>query len=451
MGKQINRKEHITADVLDKSGSFFIRTDWFAAGIVVAFSFLLYNITLAPTVTLEQSGAFVVAGQHLGVGRVPGYPVWHLLAKLFISLFWFVRYHGHPNPAWATNFMSAFFGSLSCGLVALVVSRVGRALSSTFPSEMQPTNAAIAAVGAGTLFAASGAMWSQSVITETHTLTLFFVMMFLVTTLMWLNCGDKRKAYLVAAVFGIGLAQSHFFFLLIPSYLLAMFLADKALFRDFVLTILPVLAALGIFLRQSMPDPWVGMAVVSGIVLSLTLAIRFLPQGRVVARLVLIILAGLSLYAYLPIVGEWRPPMYFAYPRIWEGFRHCITRGQYAAIVPSDVFGSPLVFFDQLHGYFEMLCRQFVFPFVLAGFIPIIRLSRFQGSWRAWWGVCILSFFMFSVVLIIGLNPSWDVQSAFINRVFFIPSFAGWSILIGLGILMVFEWLKKSPGGKTKT
>ncbi|MBI2437635.1 MAG: DUF2723 domain-containing protein [Lentisphaerae bacterium] len=410
----------------------------------------LYTLTLAPTVMLEQSGAFVVAGQHLGVGRVPGYPVWHLLAKLFISLFWFVRYHGYPNPAWATNFMSAFFGSLSCGLVALIVSRVGRTLRSPSPSKTQAAHAAIVAVAAGTQFAVSRAMWSQSLITETHTLTLFFFMMFLVTTQIWLKWGSQRMANLVAAVFGIGLAQSYFFFLLIPSYILAMFLVDKAMLRDFTLTILPVLAALVIFLQQSMPDPWVGMAVVSGVILSLALSLRFLPQGRTVARMILLILAGLSLYAYLPLAGEGHPPMYFAYPRTWEGFRHCITRGQYAAIVPTNVFGDPLVFLDQLNGYVTMLCHQFMFPFVVAGLIPIIRVSLFQGSWRAWWAVCILSFFMFSVVLIIGLNPSWDVQSAFTYRVLFIPSFAVWSIFIGLGVLTVLEWLKNISDGKTK-
>lgn len=414
------------------------------------FSFTLYCLTLAPTVTLEQSGAFVVAGQHLGVGRVPGYPVWHLLAKLFISLFWFVRYHGHPNPAWATNFMSAFFGSLSCGLVALVVSRAGRALRSRSPSETQAVNAAIAAVAAGTLFAASRAMWSQSVITETHTLTLFFIMMFLVTTMIWLNYGSKRMAYLVAAVFGIGLAQSHFFFLLIPSYLLAMFLVDKAMLRDFALTILPVLVALVIFLKQSMSGPWVGMAVVSGVVLSLALSVRFLPQGRMVARMVLLILAGLSLYAYLPLAGEWHPPMYFAYPRTWEGFKHCITRGQYQAIIPANIFRYPGLFLEHMGGYVRMLCQQFMFPFVIIGLIPIIRVSFFRGSWRAWRAVCLLAFFMLSVVVLIGANPMWDVQSAFICRVFLIPSFALWSIFIGLGILTVLEWLKNISDRKTK-
>lgn len=95
----------------------FNRADWTAAGLVALVALTVYFVTLAPTVTLEQSGASVVAGQYRGVGRVPGYPLWHLLARGFIAIFGFVRYRGQPNPAWATNFMSAVFGALSCGLV----------------------------------------------------------------------------------------------------------------------------------------------------------------------------------------------------------------------------------------------------------------------------------------------------------------------------------------------
>lgn len=54
----------------------FSKTDWAAAGLVTLLALTIYFATLAPTVTLEQSGAFVVAGQHLGIGRAPGYPLW---------------------------------------------------------------------------------------------------------------------------------------------------------------------------------------------------------------------------------------------------------------------------------------------------------------------------------------------------------------------------------------
>ncbi|MCL5269577.1 MAG: DUF2723 domain-containing protein, partial [bacterium] len=40
----------------------------------------LYVRTMAPTVTLEDSGEFIAAAYCLGVAHPPGYPLWCLLA-----------------------------------------------------------------------------------------------------------------------------------------------------------------------------------------------------------------------------------------------------------------------------------------------------------------------------------------------------------------------------------
>lgn len=82
----------------------FDRVDWAAAGVATLIALTIYCVTLAPNVTLEQSGALVVAGQYCGVGRMPGYPLWHMLAKLFITVFGFVRYRGCPNPGMGNQF-----------------------------------------------------------------------------------------------------------------------------------------------------------------------------------------------------------------------------------------------------------------------------------------------------------------------------------------------------------
>ena len=54
---------------------FFGAYEWKSAGIAAFLAFVVFRASLAPTVTLEHSGALVVAADHLGVGRVPGYPV----------------------------------------------------------------------------------------------------------------------------------------------------------------------------------------------------------------------------------------------------------------------------------------------------------------------------------------------------------------------------------------
>ena len=125
---------------------YFASIDWKAAAIAGGLAFIVYLATLAPTVTLEYSGALVVAADHLGVARPPGYPIWTLLAKGFICLCPFAEYHGHPNPAWAVNLMSAVFAALACGLLAGLTCRVAR--------EIVPERfgGAIAGIAAGLLF-----------------------------------------------------------------------------------------------------------------------------------------------------------------------------------------------------------------------------------------------------------------------------------------------------------
>ena len=58
-----------------------------------------------------------------------------------------------------------------------------------------------------------------------------------------------------------------------------------------------------------------------------------LPNGRCVAGSAFFAQLGVSFYAYMPVVSDWRnPPMNWGYPRTWDGFKHAITRGQYEAI-----------------------------------------------------------------------------------------------------------------------
>lgn len=89
----------IRSDANNTRPRYFAASDWMAVGIAFFLALLVYVLTLAPTVTLEYSGALVVAADHLGVARPPGYPIWTLVAKGFICLFPFATYHGHPNPA----------------------------------------------------------------------------------------------------------------------------------------------------------------------------------------------------------------------------------------------------------------------------------------------------------------------------------------------------------------
>ena len=60
----------------------FSRTELVCAGAVFSVALVVYVRTLAPTVTLTDSGELIVAAHGLGVAHPPGTPLWVMLAHL---------------------------------------------------------------------------------------------------------------------------------------------------------------------------------------------------------------------------------------------------------------------------------------------------------------------------------------------------------------------------------
>ena len=343
---------------------------------VFAFSLALYTLTLAPTVTLEYSGSMITAAHHLGVPNPPGYPVWTLLAWLFQRVFGFMTYHGHPNPAWGVNFMSAFFGALSCGLVAWIVSRTSRDAGHRFAVS------AFGGISAGLLFAFSPFMWSQSVIAEMVTLNVFTILLFLSLAYLGISQRDRRFVYPLSFLLGIGFLNSPTFVLMIPVYLI-------------------VCLQIG--------------------------------SWKQIPALLGLILLGLLPMIYLPLAAAQNPPVNWGDARTREGFLHLINRGQYERLTFSDVLS--LQYAEQMLAYSKLLLLQFTPPVLLLASFSLFVLKR-----RTLWLLALLlCLFMYTFVLTAGLNPELDLQTLFIVRVNWIPSYAVMAILIGFGLTQLLS------------
>jgi len=174
--------------------------DWIACIVTFLVALAVYTLTLAPTVTLEDSGELIVASDYLGVPHPPGYPIWTLLTWAFQWVFHPVTYHGHPNPAWAVNFFSAFAGALACGILALLVSRSGMGLLRSLKKETDVLGekteqlfCAVAGIAGGLLLAFSQGLWSQSVIAEVYSLNILFQTAVLLFLYRWMSEPDNPK------------------------------------------------------------------------------------------------------------------------------------------------------------------------------------------------------------------------------------------------------------------
>jgi uncharacterized BrkB/YihY/UPF0761 family membrane protein len=85
------------------------KIDWLTFGITTLVVFIGYYLTLAPDLTLEDSGELAVGSFYAGVPHPPGYPVWTIFTWLFTVLV------PVSNVAWRVALASAFSGALACG------------------------------------------------------------------------------------------------------------------------------------------------------------------------------------------------------------------------------------------------------------------------------------------------------------------------------------------------
>ena len=93
------------------------KVDWLALGITFAVVWVVYLLTLAPQLTLEDSGELCTASYYAGIPHPPGYPFWAIY-----SWFWTVIVP-FGNVAWRVGVGQSFAAAMGCGMLALMVSR----------------------------------------------------------------------------------------------------------------------------------------------------------------------------------------------------------------------------------------------------------------------------------------------------------------------------------------
>ena len=448
------------------TGAFFRRIDWAAFWIVLAVSFGVYFYTLAPTLTLEDSGELAVASDYLGVPHPPGYPIWTLVTWFFQWVFHWVTYNGHPNPAWSVGLASAVAGAGACALLALLISRSGADLLRSVPAltdkigfQTENLLCLVAGISGGLLLAFSPVLWSQSVIVEVYSLNAMFQMLVLLLIYMWM-CRPKSDALLFVAafLFGLGLTNHQTLLFLGLALAVAVLLKDANLFRDFALAavllgVVFLFAAKGYALIAPAaekaaatfdPSVWKwsrgpetqAFWVYNVLFLAIPIALAFvLPHGKTVCATILLAELGVAFYMYLPIASEQNPPMNWGYARTWEGFMHAVTRGQYEAIVPTDIFSEK--FIQQLGSYLSDLRSQFSLPVAVLGFLPFCAWGFRLGGRRISLFPAALSLVLVSSALILMETAGW-AGAEMVYRLFIAPILllAGWGFFTLLALYL---------------
>ena len=218
-----------------KTEPFFSKTDWLAALIATLVSLSVYLYTLAPDVTLEDSGELAVGSMYAGVPHPPGYPMWTIYSWVFTKILPF------SNIAWRVAVSSAVAAALSTGLLTLMISRGSIILLNSIDklddlSSRQIRYLCMASgVSGGLIFAFNGFIWSQAVIVEVYTLGILTFTLTLTFLVRWFF-RPKNRLYLYLAYFTFGLCFVNHQTLILAAVgiEILILLADQKLGRDFL-------------------------------------------------------------------------------------------------------------------------------------------------------------------------------------------------------------------------
>jgi hypothetical protein len=150
------------------------------------FFFVLYALTAPHTVTLEDSGEFLMTGYYWGVAHPPGYPLYTLLGKV-ASFFPF------GSVAYRIHLLSAAFGAVAAGFLYL--------------SALKLLKQRFVALAAALAYGLSLTFWSQAIIAEVYALNALFFLALLYLALETADQPTARKVFGFSFLFGLSLTN----------------------------------------------------------------------------------------------------------------------------------------------------------------------------------------------------------------------------------------------------
>jgi hypothetical protein len=401
------------------------------AGVVFVATLLLYCWTLAPTVTLTDSGELIVVAHGLGVAHPPGFPLWIILAHL-ASLVPF------GNVAVRINFASALFAALASAMLTLVVAELMIAASyltgpkrrgkgaqrgkktPPYASGRKDEDSGVGrllvlapALGAGLLLGFSRTLWSYATIAEVYTLNTLLICVIFFLMLRWRRSimADRRRIgapaenrhgapadaahdvflYAAALVFGLALGVHH---------------VSVAL-------ILPALA----------------------VIVYRTESLRFFRSRRLLYAALISVAALVAIYTYLPLAAAHTPVINWGTPRSLQEIWWHVTGRQYRVFLSF----TPKMMGEQSLEFFRLLLREFGFSwlplplvFAFAGFASLFKRDR-------------TTFWFLLLVVVADLAYAFSYEIAEDKDAYYLPTFFAIAIAAGFGIRWSIQLTVSKP------
>ena len=175
--------------------------DWLVLIVCFAAVWAAYLHTLAPDLTLEDSGELCTASFYAGIPHPPGYPFWAIYSWIWTVIVPF------GSVAWRVEVGESFAAAMACGLVGLMVSR-GSSMLIEGIEELKEMNrkwegaiCVVCGITAGLMLGFDNFMWKESVvINRISVFDVPWLMVVAVCLMRWIYAPHQRR-YLYIAMF----------------------------------------------------------------------------------------------------------------------------------------------------------------------------------------------------------------------------------------------------------
>ncbi len=184
----------------------FCDSEYFAPALTALAAFCLYLFCLAPSIaTGGDCGELVSASYNLGIAHPSGYALYCIAGKIFATILPF------GEIAWRYNLFSAVCGAVTCGLIALIVSRLTTAQGA--PNQNASNQNVSREVSppfwppllAGLLLAGLTFFGSQALIAEVYAPNGLIVALAFLCLVNWDRNPEIKHLAALGAVLGLGL------------------------------------------------------------------------------------------------------------------------------------------------------------------------------------------------------------------------------------------------------